>query len=548
MRERPEFRDAINVLKDVSRIVENRELTQTDESVVLSCWILLTEALNKGDVEGAFIREQLTSVKCVPNTQRVLYMPHLIFFEDRPGLVDKFPLQLEKNCIPKTEFVWQAMEAAGVGNVSQIVKGELEKPVNAFEDEEITSRVKARASLIKTICESSVDAGRDGADGTNLDDIIRRLRFLRANGLSITWRLELLARKWVQESPESVGAYWDDVSEAFYFAGRNGGNPPWPAISRELAQVLAPHANIASISPGLKVVLEADSDVDAKLQLNELGIISLHELDIVPVQGGVTESIEAGVEHSPEPTGNFASPANGTQPAPSGRPPHNHENEDEDSFTRHLYDSQTINPSKNRGSPGSFPTGGPKTSKSAQQHTEQTIRINRSEATDLRIVEASELGPQGKALADEFRTMVQSDYGRRCQICSQSFAVRGGGLQVYVAHVVPPSKHGLTNHFGDLMGLCGWHFSLIRYGEWALIDPTTNAPFNDSEGREGWRRMKAFLSNASPAEDDFGNSYVRVPIRFSNVYQGWKEDPITIDDNIRYSLPHWLYLRELLNA
>ena len=52
-----------------------------------------------------------------------LHRPSWMFFEDRPGLADKFPGILDQNCIPRTERAWMAMKAAGVRLVSEVVRG-----------------------------------------------------------------------------------------------------------------------------------------------------------------------------------------------------------------------------------------------------------------------------------------------------------------------------------------------------------------------------------------------------------------------------------------
>ena len=135
---------------------------------------------------------------------------------------------------------------------------------------------------------------------------------------------------------------------------------------------------------------------------------------------------------------------------------------------------------------------------------------------ELKLVTRSEHGPKGRALEDEFRSMVEGDYGKRCQICSRTFARTGGGWQVNVAHVVPPRMDYRTNHFGDLLGLCGWHFNLLRYGEWTLLDPNTDQPFEDMDGTRGWERMRSFILKRAPKTDDLGNPFVGLPVRFSN--------------------------------
>ena len=220
----------------------------------------------------------------------------------------------------------------------------------------------------------------------------------------------------------------------------------------------------------------------------------------------------------------------------------------EDSFARHFHGVQTTTPSYVSDNPVTLPPGGSNTSQSARDHTVRSKRLGRSEPHRFRLVERAELGPEGQALEDEFRSMVQGDYGKRCQISTRTFSKTGGGWQVNVVHVVPPRMDYRTNHFGDLLGLCGWHFNLLLYGEWALLDANTDRPFEDMDGTRGWERMRTFILNRTPDTDDLGNQFVGLPVRFSNVYQEWQSEPSPITEEIRYTVPHWKYLCELLSA
>ncbi len=89
--------------------------------------------------------------------------------------------------------------------------------------------------------------------------------------------------------------------------------------------------------------------------------------------------------------------------------------------------------------------------------------------------------PAAHALAEKFRQMAHGDYAKRCQICSKTFRMRNGESQAFVLHLVRPCVHPGTNHFGDLVSLCGWHYALIQYGQWALIDPETEDGIEDPE-------------------------------------------------------------------
>ena len=202
--------------------------------------------------------------------------------------------------------------------------------------------------------------------------------------------------------------------------------------------------------------------------------------------------------------------------------------------------------------PVARPEGGPLTEESAKQHTQQSGQYGRSGAHNRKLATRWESTEAAKALADEFKTMVHGDYGRRCQVCGTTFKMQNGGLHTFVLHVVEPRGDSRTNHLGDLMGLCGQHFALVRYGEWAWVNPETGATFEDLGGREAWEHWQNLVLNAEGTDaegtDSDGNTYIGLPIRFWNVYEEWNAEPNPIDKIVRYNKPHWKYLCELLKT
>ena len=210
-------------------------------------------------------------------------------------------------------------------------------------------------------------------------------------------------------------------------------------------------------------------------------------------------------------------------------------------FAESLAAAMTDTPSRPRTNTVSLPPGGPKTGESARADVDATIRDGGSGAYEPRIATEWQPSEAASELAQKFRVMVRGDYGSRCQVCSRSFTLSNGEFQGFVVHVVPPSEDSRANNFGDLLGLCGWHYALICYGQWTLLDNDRN-PLNDDPAR-----LRRFVEEAIQDIDD-GNSYVPIPIRFHNVYDDWNAQPQTIDAEIRYSIPHWTYLKELLKA
>ena len=202
--------------------------------------------------------------------------------------------------------------------------------------------------------------------------------------------------------------------------------------------------------------------------------------------------------------------------------------------------------------PVALSEGGPLTEESAKQHTQQSGQYGRSGVHNRKLATRWEPTEAAKALADEFKTMVHGDYGRRCQICGTTFKMQSGGLQTFVLHVVEPRGDFRTNHLGDLMGLCGQHFALVRYGEWVWLNPETGTTFEDSGGREAWEHWQSLVLNAEGTDaertDSDGNTYIGLPVRFWNVYEEWNAEPNPIDEIVRYNKPHWKYLCELLKT
>ncbi|MXZ21459.1 MAG: hypothetical protein F4Y84_12800, partial [Caldilineaceae bacterium SB0665_bin_25] len=238
IREAPDFNDAIEVLKDVSKSVGTKQLQPDDRDVVLQCWVMLSEALQESDLDAKNLRNRLRDTESIPNDDGKLRPPSWMFFEDRPGLADKFPDQLRGNCISRIERVWTAMAAAGVKPISQVVKAEIHEFVDPAEDEETAKRFTQRATLINTILSKFVDGSQSGVAAVSFD----KIRFFRTDELNVKWRLHAFDRnrKWPPTSPEPVKAFFDSGEKTIYFTAVRDKDYPWSAIARELSFAVAP--------------------------------------------------------------------------------------------------------------------------------------------------------------------------------------------------------------------------------------------------------------------------------------------------------------------
>ena len=218
------------------------------------------------------------------------------------------------------------------------------------------------------------------------------------------------------------------------------------------------------------------------------------------------------------------------------------------SYAQSLEDAMTPSPTGAPDSPVVMPTGGPITSASARQDTQKALRQGRLGRRVTREVSRFEPSATALSLDEKFKNMLLGDYGRRCQICGSTFRTRKGDLQVFADHVVAPSEGSGTNHFGNLMSLCGWHYALISYGQWVLLDPLTEEPIKATEADQDVGYIIDLLDKAETEWDNDGNEFVTLPVRFWNIYPDWRSDPDHVDQEIRFSLPHRTYLVELLKT
>lgn len=217
-------------------------------------------------------------------------------------------------------------------------------------------------------------------------------------------------------------------------------------------------------------------------------------------------------------------------------------------FAKQLFEMQSLNPTPASDQPVLLPEGGPKTAASAKKNALQSKAVGGSGAN--RQISVSRWTPTEAAndLSLKFRDMVRGDYGRRCQLCSNAFTKPDGEMQVYVMHIVPPRNDGRANNFGDLVGVCGWHHALIKYGEWAFDFPEDRGTASERGTFDGWQNIRYQIMNAQRDIDEHGNFYISIPIQFFNVFKGWASRPVNEKTVIRYSLPHWKHLCELLQV
>ena len=290
IREAPDYRDAIEVLKEVAREVGDNTLSSEnkDRDIVLQCWIMLSEELSKaqqsedinaGIIRAGMVKSELHNIYCVPNSQERLRTPSEMFFEDSAVPLDELPDLsdlVRNNLIERLDRVYPAMKAAGVRSISDVVRGVVDNPVDRQEDKELEKRFRDRTRLIKFFSNSAIQT--------------KYINFICVEELRVRWYTDSFNGNHSTQ-PETISAYLDRDKDTLYFTSE-AGDRPWRAIARELTKATAPGEEISSNAPAIMIVLQAATNKDAVSQLKELGINTPEELRKLESTGAVVESLE----------------------------------------------------------------------------------------------------------------------------------------------------------------------------------------------------------------------------------------------------------------
>ena len=80
----------------------------------------------------------------------------------------------------------------------------------------------------------------------------------------------------------------------------------------------------------------------------------------------------------------------------------------------------------------------------------------------------------------------------------------------------------------------------MSFGEWSLANRDTGNLVESSE------QLYELIVREEKRVNENGDDYIAIPIRFFNVYQNWQHVPTpVVDEELRYSVPHWTYLCKL---
>lgn len=264
VKERPDASDAISVLLEIAdEFGENNvslKENSDEESVLLNCWKIISSAMETEEISKEEIEEKLNGQKIIPDPRNILTVPERMFFEDKPEWTMKFQL-VKNNVIPKIEGAWEGMAAAGVSNLSDVIKTNLLECKNQINDLDLKQKVIDREDLFIRIKEANKDTT---PRETNFDRV-KEINYINSDQIIVSYTFFGFGKEELSE-PEMVDAI--SIKDNLYFSTVDG-NYPWLHIGRELSSIIDPTGKL-KLGFEIREILSQPID-EANKALNESG-------------------------------------------------------------------------------------------------------------------------------------------------------------------------------------------------------------------------------------------------------------------------------------
>jgi len=268
VKDAPTYRDAVMVLREISKESRNNPLDDEEYQVMMGCWQLIERDLDQDSAAEQDIRS-LKDTKCIPNKDRILYQPEWLFFENRAGWAAKFGDFLAGNVISRPLRGGKAMEAAGVRMLGSAVQIQLVDCPDQAEAPEMKRRLVSRLNEIGRVLSGNISSN-DVQDSLKM---LGQILCYRASLIRIKYQLNVFGQT-LHSQVEETQAFFDPEGVKLYFAAQDG-RVMWSAVARELAIALYPEEDPGRYAAMLKEVLAPKSLEDVQKSLDELGFAPL---------------------------------------------------------------------------------------------------------------------------------------------------------------------------------------------------------------------------------------------------------------------------------
>jgi hypothetical protein len=292
VRQHPEPADAVDVLLDVAAHHggEQAPLLAEDALVVNACWRLLSDGLESAELAPTQLHD-LACAEVVLNGRGWLSKPTSVFFRDAPSLAERFGPEVQRHLIGRPDGQWRALAAAGVGDLSDAVETRILEEQEAMSGGIVADRLTARRqSILRVLAADDVDAAE------KLTEFEANICLVRLTRLVIDQALDLAGSVHRTQRFDRGALYRPDVGTFSYVETSHPAS--WVEVARELTRAIKVDGSRApDVAAALRGVLAAETDEEARRDLDELGFRALDEASAAEAE----PSVASGFGSTPSP-------------------------------------------------------------------------------------------------------------------------------------------------------------------------------------------------------------------------------------------------------
>ena len=266
----PEFPrpdDAKEVLLDLAseRMGEPAPLLEDDVQVIHACWELLSHGMANGETTDSLF-EELREAEVVLDRTQWLRQPSQVFFADSEQLASLFGPNVQARLIERHEATWRALEAAGVGGLSEVLDTRVTEQEPLPGPSRVEPLLHERRSQLVRLLSPSDDQALQKVD-----------QFYDRYNLAPLSRLEVQQALSVDGSDEVSSVHQRRAlchhDDAIFFWVEPSDSPiAWVEISRELMRAIGIEADAASgAAVATSMIFSAGSAAEADAVLDDAG-------------------------------------------------------------------------------------------------------------------------------------------------------------------------------------------------------------------------------------------------------------------------------------
>ena len=491
VRETPNHEDAVDVIKEISGQFGkmNTPLEEEAYQVLMACWRLIETAMAKEEIDDR-VFDTLKEIKCIPDDRRMLALPKNLFFENRPGLSEKFGDTLKNNVIQRSLGAWRAMSKAGVQSLGAAIQILPQECQDRLECPEFKQKVMERKDQIGRILDTYSENG-DTVDALkNLEDI----RYFSAAFIKIKYKIQVFKQIFESEMETPPALYQMEQNQRQLIILKTNHNN-WAAVARELAVALLPDEDPGKIASPLKDILSAVSLEEATNTLDELGF---QRLDInkpktlqtaetaseLGVKGPSLVDSDADISSGPDQT-SLSGATNGdhsqTRPStrgtgsggPNQRPIKDEKVSPSSEPAGPIDIKKELRKAFNR--PGKTELDDDYEPEGGKPFNPERIQRRRDKEIQNQIDLIADEPDSEERRKETLRTILEDDdpqvrkplkewYGGRCQICGKTFRKRNGQHFFIAKYMIPRELAQQVDTHANALCLCAEHFAKWQHG------------------------------------------------------------------------------------